>query len=235
MSFAKIICGCLFAGSLTVLTLQRTSIATVRHQNEALSGQQEEAARLSQENESIPGLKAENAPGQSLRDANLELLKLRNEVRQLRAQAAEPDRLRGENQALTAAIASLVQGKVPRLADMDGYVAKESWSNAGFASPEATLQSFFWAVREGQLQQIAECLSPADKKGFEEGFKNKPPADVTAELAGLTRMGGYRIADRTVVAGDDESVVLAVQAAASGAALKMTLKRFGSEWKITGF
>ncbi len=98
-----------------------------------------EAERLANENRDLPNLRA-SQPATVERGGDVELLRLRNEVRQLRAQQSETAKLRAANQR---AAEELKSGRFTprRLADMEGAVPREKWSFAGFATPEATVQN----------------------------------------------------------------------------------------------
>ncbi len=242
---------CLMASALALVVLQRSAISKASEENQRLRQDHKEWARLQRENESIPELRTQNQEIAGLNRANEDLLKLRNEVGQLRAQAPQVANLQAENQRLAFEIKSMAEGKVSHLSEMKGYVAKEAWSNAGFASPEAALQTFFWAVQEGQFNQIAECLSPVERRHLEKGFAQDDKEEwgrVLQEHMGLTRMGGYRIAEREPVVEvedaafdskipakqhiSEDKVVLGVQAAVGGAIIKWHLERVGNEWRI---
>ncbi len=247
----KLIGCCLVAIAFVMVILQRSAISKAREENRELRQDREESVRLQRENESISELRNQSAEIAGLHRANEDLLKLRNEVRQLRSQAPLVANLRAQNERLASEVKLMAEGKAPRFSEMEGYVAKGGWSNAGFASPEAALQTFFWAVQEGQFNQIAECLSPNERRRLETGFAQKNKEEWGRDLQehmGLARMEGYRIAEKeSVVEVEDvavdskipakhhiseDKVVLNVQAAVGGAIIKWHLERFGSEWKI---
>ena len=229
------------AATLAALVLQRRAIARARQENESLRQQNEEVGRLASENGGIPRLRLENEEVEALKATHPDLLKLRNEVCHLRDHLPQLAKLRQENQRLGSEIKSLADGKPLRLAQMEDYVAKETWSNVGFATPEGALQTFLWAIREGQSNQIAECISPDKRARFEKQFAQMH----LQEGIGLAKMTGYRMAEKeqalqdqaqTIVgqtpAPDENRVILGIQAAAGGAVIKWHLKRSGDEWKI---
>src|SRR5262245_54711836 len=139
----KIIAVCLLAAALGAAWVQRNSIAALRQTNAAQRQQAVEAQERASANRRAPQ-QGDDQEIQSLTEATRELPKLRNEVRQLREQKPEIDRLRSENGRLAAQISS--GANRPKLAQMEGYVAKEQWVQAGFATPEATVQSYFWSI-----------------------------------------------------------------------------------------
>jgi hypothetical protein len=233
MPLFKAIAGLSLAGLIVAVGLQKLAISNARQENQAARQIQAEALQLAGENQSVPELRQDTQPLDDLRLANQDLLKLRNEVRQLRAQIADVEELRRDNQRLASTIKTLSSGKTPRLSDMEGYVPKETWSHSGFATPEAALQTFLWAVREGRIQAVAECMSP-ESPHFEAGFARKSEEEqkksLQEDLGQLVKTGGYRLVDREEAA--DDKVVLGIQAVAGGLVAKVVLRRFGNEWKF---
>src|SRR6266403_6375556 len=84
MAVLKVIGIGFLATALAALVLQRNAISRVRQENESLRQQNEEGARLASENGGIPQLRIENQEMETLKATHQDLLKLRNEVRQLR-------------------------------------------------------------------------------------------------------------------------------------------------------
>jgi len=234
MSLLKLTGGCLLAGTLAVVVFQKNAISSARLENAKMRQVREEAARLEQENHGIAELRLQNEAMESLRNSHQELLRLRNEVRQLRAQGSEVEKLRQENQRLASTIKSLSSRKSPSFAEMEGYAAKETWSHSGFATPEAAVQTLLWAVREGQINAVAECMSPESRPWFEKEFAHKSEEAkkkaLQDGLGQLVQTGGYRLVDKEEVA--DDKVLLGIQAVAGGTVAKVVLRRFGNEWKF---
>ena len=220
--------------AVLVLVFQRSTLSTARKENAQLRQAKAEAAQLATENQSISEVRAQNQQLEELRTANRELPKLRNEVRQLRSQGAQIERLRQENQRLASALNSLNSGKAKSFSEMEGYVSKESLSHAGFATPEAALQTFLWAIREGRIDAVAECISPDGRPSFQGEFANKTEEEqkksLQQGLGQLIRSSGYRVVDREQV-GEDK-VKLGIQAVAGGIIAKVVLRRVGNEWKF---
>jgi hypothetical protein len=235
---------------LAAFTWQRKALSQLRQQNETLLQTKEEAARLALENEDLPKLRAANTSLSTGGDSS-DLLRLRNEVRQLRAHRPELDRLRAENERLAAEINSGITAP-QKLSEMEGFVAKESWSNAGFDTPEATVQTFFWAIREGDVARMAECM-PAKERQYLlrlTGPGNEQERERTlSEFQGLTQGSGFRIVNRAEEQGlmtragqsiaegtpVPVKVTLGLQAAAGGAVIPLQLTREHDGWKVKSF
>jgi cell division protein FtsB len=235
MSAKTILAAVLLIGLALAFVWERGALAEFRQQNESCRAEREEADRLAVENRELRDLRAVETRTTGPRSERGELLRLRNEVRPLRAQKREVEKLRAENQRLADEIKS--GNFAPRkLSEMEGYVAKETWSNAGFATPEATVRTFIWAFSSGNLEQFVQCLPPEDAlrlqrhlKGDPEGFRKELFDDANP----FRKLNGFRIAERTPV--DENNVQLGIQAAAGGEILPLRLRRFGQEWKIEDF
>jgi hypothetical protein len=119
---------------------------------------------------------------------------------------------------------------------MEGYVAKENWTQAGFATPEAAVQTFFWAIQQRDFRQVSECFAPDGRQDFAKEFEGKTEEEQAKifeqGIGQLGRMTGYRISEKEQVA--DDTVNLGIQAAAGGHVLRTQLRRFGNEWKVGG-
>ena len=228
MSAKTFVAAILLAGVVAALVWQRNALARLRQQNVSFRAQMEEADRLATENRDLPKLRVLATSQSGTPTERAELLRLRNEVRQLRARKQEVDKLRTANQRLTAEIKS---GNIaPRkLSEMEGYVAKETWANAGFATPEATVQTFLWSISAANFDRFVQCMSPNDARHFQRQAEQYRK-EIFGEENPFRKMNGFRIAERTTM--DENNVQLGVQAAAGGQVFQLHLRRFGQEWKI---
>ena len=107
-----------------------------------------------------------------------------------------------------------------------------TWTYSGYASPEAALQTFFCALRDGNLPSVLASLAPdsAESINLINNRTGQIEPTVVQGMRGLAQIQGYRVAGTTNV-GDDK-VTLNVQAAVGGAALELQLRRVGHEWKV---
>jgi hypothetical protein len=226
-TFVFLLLACAAAG----VAWQRNKLSELHRLNEALLADTQEADRLSAENQELQRLRAAGDRANDPAELKRELLKVRNQVRQLRGQVPEIARLQADNERLNAEIRS---GKFTqrRLRDMEGFVAREKWANAGFTTPEATAQSVFWALREENLAQLAECVNPRLKEYFltllQPGQESQQ-ANAMKEWQSLAKINGFRIAERHVQA--EDMVTLGIQCVADGTVMQMRFRRYGNEWK----
>jgi hypothetical protein len=89
-----------------------------------------------------------------------ELLQLRNQVGQLKTRQRELQGAQGENDRLRAQIAVRGTNAAAGGALPPGYIRKSEAQWVGAATPENTVQSFLWAVRNHDLTNLLSLLTP---------------------------------------------------------------------------
>ncbi len=219
---------------LCVLGFQHHQVNALRIENENLAQAAKESEQLRKDSETLSTLSIPqdaSAEIARLREENRDLLRLRNEVRQLRERKPEFDRLRDEHERLRVLaktnVASSARGAMQPIS-----IAKEDFCNQGFLTPEATVQTFFWARREHNLQRLSDCLLPERwktiREGVIEGDHFRPYL-----VEQFARTEGIEILARRDLAND--TVQLGVQIRmheVPGRKVALTLKLIGSEWKL---
>jgi len=240
-------------GALGGIVKQRSAIAELREQNVILRTTQEEVAKLKSENAALPTIRSSLTNQLSSESNDSELLRLRGEVSRFRVQRAELNRLNEENARLVGKILNGV-GQPQKISEMEGFVAKESWVNAGFATPEAALQTFFWAAREGDLTRLADCFPGKD--GQHLAALNQPELEqerdkMLNDLRQMTSSEGFRIVEKVIQAegfltrsgepptGSEPRIptkaLLRVQAVTGGAVWAVSLRLHADGWKLKEF
>jgi len=213
----------LLAGALGGVFVESSALSNAREENQKLLGERDEVQRLARENAGINRLRSENAEIETLRAETRDLHKLRNEVRQLRERKPEFDKLRAENDRLRAAAVTVSRASTTA-AERPPWITKEALSDAGWGSPEATLHTFFWAMREGNLEKIRSCFPPETPDG-------QLPGGGEVSMASFK---GIRVVAKKVVSANE--VKLGIQSFSEGEAapqaMALRLKRVGNEWKI---
>ena len=210
--------------------LERNSMVGLREQNESLRAGNLEGEQLAEANRELPALRA--AAGTAKRTDRNELLRLRNEIRKLRAQQQEVDKLRTANQLVADEIKS---GKFTprRLADLPGAVPREKWAFAGFATPEAAVQSFVVAIASGDPEQVMRCIPARDAELMKQQMAQNPEAfrkNFMGELDKIGKVSAFRITGTRNV--DNDRTEVLVQVVADGESMPFPLKREGNEWKL---
>jgi hypothetical protein len=202
----------------------------LRSQNESLRAENLDAGQPAAENRELPGLRA--AAGPANQSDRTELLRLRNEVRRLRAQQQEAEKLRAANQR---AAEEIKNGKFNprRLADIEGAVPREKWTFAGFATPEATVQSFFVAITSGDIEQVMRCMPVQDADNIRQQMAQDPASFRKDFFGGLDKFGkltAFRITGTRST--EDDRMEVLVQVVADGESMPLPLHRVGNEWKL---
>ena len=152
----NILCGSALVGVTVWLALEHQAGLRLREENTNLRQKSGRMAGLAAENERLARLLAETNRSRSLSDGQLrELLRLRGEVGVLREQSKELEALRNEKRQADASLADSLkaQSAAPAgaVATAD-YWPRDSWAFAGYASPDAALQSSFWAASTGDVK-----------------------------------------------------------------------------------
>jgi hypothetical protein len=184
----------------------------------------------------LPSTEAERQAA-ALREETRNLARLRNEVTQLRRQQAELAAARTENDELLKAKET---GPAIRRKTPSGFRSREQLQNAGYATPEAALETLFWAMREGNAEVAMQSLPPdhsqrlrferltAENKiekraEMEEQFRSE-------QLNTMKNFTDFAIAHREQPSPD--AVVLHLRSSITTNTMKFQLQRFGDEWKI---
>jgi len=180
-----------------------------------------------------PAQKIEHETNAAAVAEKLELLRLRNEVRQLRKSAMELEKLRSQQAALKLEDARLkTAGQAPST-NAPGLIARQDWRFAGYTSPEATLQTLSYSMAAGDFDGFVAGIAPAEREPFmKETEREKFATDATK---GVEKMAGYRILGRDPLS-NDEQIVLAVELFEANGTSKqqpLTFIRDGQEWRMT--
>jgi len=229
-SSLKLLGGCAVVAMLALMATQRVAISRTRAANEVLREQSEAAAPVVAAQ--LPDVSRDEI--EALQEANQELAKLRNEVRTLREERRELEKFQAENQRLAAALKGAPKASAPPpLSEAEGFVLKQTWSKAGFATPEATVQSFFWAIANKDIAALAECVTGDARKSMEEELQRSAAGGKGFEenFGPFAQMQGFRIAEKNKLS--ENKVEVSVQAAAGGRAIPMRLQLENGEWKLS--
>ncbi len=109
---------------------------------------------------------------------------------------------------------------------------------AGYATPEATLQSFLWALSTGDLEKIQRTCTPEQAERFKNNMAGKSDAEVrAAAMAWANHMVGFQLSQKDVISRDEVRLLLRVEPYPGhpnvGNDLQV-MKKIGSEWKYAG-
>jgi hypothetical protein len=225
------------AGLLVVVAFQYREVNRIRAENEKLAEAAAEVEQLrgaaAQHASSAAAINADAEIGR-LREENHDLLKLRNDVRQLREQKSEFDKLHAENERLRdlakKANASFLPGSMKPI-----VIRKENFSNQGFRTPEATVQTFFWTRRQNDVQALSHCLLPEGwnsirgNAGLLEGGHFVPYlAEQFARTSAIGIVARRNLSEEVIQLG----VEISFDGYPSPQKVALTLKRAGDDWKL---
>ncbi len=136
----------LLAGIATPILWQHQSLAHLRAENLRLGDKIQQMERLSAEADALSRELAIRREQESLSKAQLtELLRLRSEVGLLRKDNQELARLRSPSARGSAS-------------PEPNYLPATAWANVGLDKPEAAIQTFFWAGKQGDTNVLSNLL-----------------------------------------------------------------------------
>ena len=225
-------------GAAILLAMQHLSQAKLRAENDALRQQLEQSAQLAAENQRLSNLVAQAKSRRSLSDDHFsELLKLRGEVGRLREQVKEVEALR---EATRRAAVALAAGQKPAGADPTpeppsaDFWPRDSWQFQGYATPEAALQSQFYAIREGDLKTFMAYTTGQILEQMEKDIQGKSEAQIAEKMTGETKdLRSVRILKRQTLPDGTVSLTAAFDEGTQTHESSMILTKVGNDWKIT--
>ena len=180
------LCASVLVGLAIWLAVEHQARLRLGEENTALRQQLDRMARLAAENERLSNLVAQANRSPSLPDDRLkELLRLRGKVGVLRQQTKELETLRNENRQARAALES--GHKTQRAVATADYWPRDSWAFAGYASPDAALQSSLWAASKGDLKTVVGGTTGEMQKEMEKDLETKSESEVSSHGHGFGR------------------------------------------------
>ena len=178
----------LVAGAVLYL-LQKNAESGLDQANVSLRQQVDQLPSRIEENQRLSNLLAQAQSSPSTSNSQFaELQRLRTEVP---ARKFEIEQLQVK---ATASQSALTNETVP-FSIRYVNLPKENWSLAGYATPEAALQSMLWATREGDVNELKASLTP-DEAGRRSRGEWKNMTDSQIAEVGQQRLGkatGFQI------------------------------------------
>jgi hypothetical protein len=235
----SVLCATAGVGVAVWLAVEYQGRLRLGEENKALRQQLDQIAGLVAENERLSNLVAQANSSQSLPDERLkELLRLRGEVGVLRQQSKELEALREKNRQARAALDS---GHKPQDANVAGaaatadYWPRGSWAFAGYASPEAALQSFFWAANKGDVKTLQGGITDDIQKEVARDLEGKSESEASAKaMEVVASLKSVRVLDREVQANDTVVFTAAFEDENGTQTNKARMTKIGNEWKFSG-
>jgi hypothetical protein len=223
-------------GIAVSLAIWHSGQAKLRENVEASRHQAEQIAGLSAENERLSNQVARAKAAQSLASDELsELLRLRGQIGLLRQTDKEEARLQATNAQLRAAQEAW-EKQVAEARAAPNFWAKEQLAFAGYAEPEATLQTVLWAMNTGDVKSYLAGWASGDNVNvlFEWELRDQDETELAAGRKSLAEtLGpsiGFHILDKKVASPDQ--VILNLSFDGEGKARKFVVQKSGNEWKL---
>jgi RNA polymerase sigma factor (sigma-70 family) len=109
---------------------------------------------------------------------------------------------------------------------------------AGYATPEAAVESLLWLAGRGDFEKFEANMTPAEMRRFKDKMQGVAPDEMRRRsIAMATAMIGYKIAQKEIISSDE--VHLRLQAPPSPDGLRsgevvIVMKKMGKEWRHGG-
>lgn len=185
----------------TWLVRQQQSQNELREKNRALHEQVDELKQPAGNNRTNS-----HRTAQSFSDAQMsELLRLRNEVGQLREQSNELATLR----AALATGQKVRSGKPDFNTNRSEAIPKGAWANVGYATPEAAFQTICFAMSKGDVQTYLNSLSPEMQTNMMKAFQGKSQSEIAAgQMAEMEPVNDFQVVGEIEVGQDQVQMLV---------------------------
>jgi hypothetical protein len=229
----KLLIAVIIAALAAAVVTQTLRVSRLSAENETLRRELQAAQAQASETSNRPA--QANVPAASEEDRS-ELLRLRNQAAQLKQATNELQKLRTQVQQLQVASqqAPTAPAANPNSPGVAGPVPRESWAFAGYATPEATLQSAIFAMSQGDYQTFLTAMTPEEAARMQQSSRGKTPEQVAEEGRRETaRIKSFQVLGREELAPD--RVMLQVYAdGGDNKVQRVMMQKVGDEWKWAG-
>jgi len=224
-------------GLTAAIVVQSWRVSRLGAQNAALQ-QQLSAAQAQVEALEHRRPQANAAPASD--EVQTELLRLRNQAAQLKQATNELQKLRAQAQQQLQAAQQARSAEVPVVATppppttgASAAIPRESWAFAGYATPEAALQSAIFAMSQGDIQTYLASLSHEEAQRVQKSFESKTPEQVAQEgQREMAKVKSFQVLGREDLGPD--RVMLQVYATGEERVTRVLMQKVGEEWKWAG-
>ena len=151
-----------------------------------------DAARFASMDTTISGSAAQPKEPSSTVSPSLELLRLRNEVTRLTGRKRELVGVQGENRQLNE---RLVASRTNSNSLPPDYIRASQAQLVGYNTPEQTLQSLFWAVRNRDITNFLQSFTPERARWLQADLQ-KSGISVETFFETVNTLPGARIVER---------------------------------------
>jgi hypothetical protein len=149
--------------TLASLTVSGFSVAGVAWHSRQLDSLRNEGHRLQLHLDNLTQETSQSALASTpsaVSPPSEELLRLRNQVSQLTRRERELAGVQDENERLRTQVVAARTNTAPALPA--SFIRKSQARNLGYGTPEATTETFLWAVRNGDVETFLGCFAPVE-------------------------------------------------------------------------
>ncbi len=228
-----ILIGLLAAGLATHLVMRHHYLAQLEMNRIALQQSANRIEELAAENARLAGV----ANQRKLTAHELsDLLRLRAEVGQLRrAKSQVENRSTSMPNEQSPANASQAQEKIP-----EQPLSRDSWSYAGYATPQDSFQTLMWAMRSGDVGYFLASLTPGAQQEAIKRLEGKSQFEIAGFLKNQIEGLNVLRLDRIKSVSDSEASFVLFSTETDDGAVQTrgeaiaVFQKIGTEWKSTG-
>jgi myosin heavy subunit len=213
-----------------LIAVQHQRLGQLRAENVTLQQASAEAGQLKVDLAKSTGAESDAEEEIArLREENRDLLKLRNQVYQLRQATAQFEQVHDENQRLQAVAQNLANRDTKEIIFQPILIEIQNLSYQGMNTPEAAAQTFFWAEHENNGDVLSRCILPERWQLIREGndisrIRQAFDGIVSIEIAACRKL-------------DANTVQLGIQIHANGNSYRenkeiLTFRLRDGEWKL---
>lgn len=214
--------------TLICLLVQGRQLATLRAEEQDLVSK----SRLAEATSRRSPMAAPTPETSELRVAaspSFELLRLRSEVNRLRTRRYDLFSVTNENVQLRAQLRDRATNTPTATALPPGYILRSQAQYAGCNTPEATMQSFLWALQNRDFNILLQTLTPESIPKMESqvrqgGNSTNEFFNQAAVLAGMAILERRQLPDGSIMA--------KVQIVPGIPPEKIRFQPIGGQWKI---
>ncbi len=160
---------------LLLVGLQHQQLRELRAENASLQQASAEANRLKADLDKSTGDEAQDeAEIARLREENHDLLKLRNEVNQLRDARVQFEKVSAENQRLVSLVKSTPKAQTKENVMQPITIQVNALFNRGLNTPEDAVQTFYWAQRDRNSDALSHSVTQRSWNNFKDYAQEWP-------------------------------------------------------------
>ena len=217
------------------LVMEHQTKLELREDQQALQQQLDRVTDLLAGQERQASLPVTASPAPSLAADPTEVLRLRAEVGALRQLTNELEPASKENLAAHAAWDRyLADAAAPKVATAD-FWPRDSWSFAGFASPDDALRSSLWASSNGDLKALLAGATGEFRQMLDKEFEGKSADEASIRaMDEVSNVKSVQVVNREFPSDDTAVLTVTLDDRDQTHTTKLLLKKIGSEWKFAG-